>query len=125
MKGYLLLENGELLQGRLIGHDGISHGEIVFHTGMTGYQEIITDPSYCGQIVVMTYPHIGNYGVNLQDVESQRPFLPDLSCENTRNIPATGDQRNPCKIIFGKTRSWPSIKSILGKLQDSFERRVR
>ena len=75
MKSHLLLENGVLFTGRLIGFDGISTGEIVFHTGMTGYQEIITDPSYCGQIVTMTYPHIGNYGVNLQDVESKKPFL--------------------------------------------------
>lgn len=75
MKGFLLLENGEFLQGRLIGFDGVSHGEVVFHTGMTGYQEIITDPSYCGQIVTMTYPHIGNYGVNAADVESKKPFL--------------------------------------------------
>ena len=75
MNGQLLLENGEILKGRLVGFDGISAGELVFHTGMTGYQEIITDPSYCGQIVTMTYPHIGNYGVNNEDVESRKPFL--------------------------------------------------
>ncbi|MEZ4846288.1 MAG: carbamoyl-phosphate synthase domain-containing protein [Bdellovibrionota bacterium] len=75
MKAHLLLENGEKLTGRLIGFDGISTGELVFHTGMTGYQEIITDPSYCGQIVTMTYPHIGNYGVNKEDIEASKPHL--------------------------------------------------
>jgi len=75
MNAQLLLENGELLKGRLIGFDGISVGELVFHTGMTGYQEIITDPSYCGQIVTMTYPHIGNYGVNKEDIEAAKPYL--------------------------------------------------
>jgi carbamoyl-phosphate synthase small subunit len=75
MKGRLILENGEVFQGRLVGFDGIGIGELVFHTGMTGYQEIITDPSYCGQIVMMTYPHIGNYGVNTEDMESSKPFL--------------------------------------------------
>lgn len=75
MKGRLYLENGDLFEGRLVGFDGLSFGELVFHTGMTGYQEIITDPSYCGQIVTMTYPHIGNYGVNGEDVESRKPFL--------------------------------------------------
>lgn len=75
MKAQLLLENGEKFLGRNIGFDGLSTGELVFHTGMSGYQEIITDPSYCGQIVTMTYPHIGNYGINLQDVESKKPFL--------------------------------------------------
>ena len=75
MKAQLLLENGEKFMGRLIGFDGISTGELVFHTGMTGYQEIITDPSYCGQIVTMTYPHIGNYGVNKEDIEASKPHL--------------------------------------------------
>lgn len=75
MKAHLLLENGEKFVGRLVGFDGISTGEVVFHTGMTGYQEIITDPSYCGQIVTMTYPHIGNYGVNDHDVEAAKPYL--------------------------------------------------
>lgn len=75
MNAHLLLENGEIFKGRLIGYDGISTGELVFHTGMTGYQEIITDPSYCGQIVTMTYPHIGNYGTNQEDIEAKKPYL--------------------------------------------------
>ena len=58
-----------------MGADGVTTGEAVFNTSMTGYQEILTDPSYCGQIVAMTYPQIGNYGVNEEDVESARPYL--------------------------------------------------
>jgi len=63
MTGYLLLEDGTRVHGRILGAKKSSMGEIVFHTGMTGYQEIVTDPSYYGQIVVLTYPMIGNYGI--------------------------------------------------------------
>jgi carbamoyl-phosphate synthase small subunit len=70
----LALEDGRTFRGRAWGAHGESTGEIVFNTSMSGYQEIITDPSYAGQIVTMTYPLIGNYGVNSEDVESRRPF---------------------------------------------------
>ncbi len=69
----LALEDGFVLHGRSVGFEGETSGEVVFNTGLTGYQEVLTDPSYCGQIVTMTYPHIGNYGVNEEDVESSRP----------------------------------------------------
>ncbi len=72
MKGYLILEDGFLLQGEIFGHTASAIGEAVFNTSLTGYQEILTDPSYCGQMVVMAYPLIGNYGVNKEDVESDR-----------------------------------------------------
>ncbi|MBC9783308.1 glutamine-hydrolyzing carbamoyl-phosphate synthase small subunit [Heliobacterium chlorum] len=75
MKGYLVLEDGSVWEGQAFGAVGERTGEVVFNTGMTGYQELLTDPSYCGQIVVMTYPLIGNYGVNPEDFESRRPFL--------------------------------------------------
>src|SRR5688572_12921574 len=71
----LALEDGTVFTGRAFGADGTAEGEVVFNTSMTGYQEILTDPSYKGQIVTMTYPLIGNYGVNLQDVESWRPHV--------------------------------------------------
>jgi carbamoyl-phosphate synthase small subunit len=70
MLATLALENGFTLSGRLFGHNRLAGGEVVFHTGMTGYQEILTDPSYAGQIVVFTAPHIGNYGIHLGDDES-------------------------------------------------------
>ena len=71
----LALEDGTILTGEGFGAAGTRTGEVVFNTSMTGYQEILTDPSYCGQIVTMTYPLIGNYGVNREDVESARPWV--------------------------------------------------
>ena len=69
------LENGAVFSGRFFGASGTSEGEVVFNTSMTGYQEILTDPSYKGQIVTMTYPLIGNYGINRQDMESRTPHV--------------------------------------------------
>lgn len=69
----LVLEDGEVFEGEAFGAEGEAFGEVVFNTGMTGYQEVLTDPSYDGQIVTMTYPHVGNYGVNEEDLESARP----------------------------------------------------
>lgn len=75
MKAILALEDGRLFQGRAFGKAGTTTGEICFNTSMTGYQEVITDPSYRGQIVTMTYPQIGNYGVNPEDAESAGPHV--------------------------------------------------
>ena len=69
-KAILALEDGTVFEGRNFGYEGEAYGEVVFNTSMTGYQEILTDPSYCGQIVTMTYPMIGNYGININDMES-------------------------------------------------------
>jgi carbamoyl-phosphate synthase small subunit len=74
-RAILLLEDGRVFRGRGYGFEGEAVGEVVFNTSMTGYQEILTDPSYAGQIVTMTCPMIGNTGINLEDVESRRPFL--------------------------------------------------
>ena len=71
----LVLEDGRVFRGKSFGADGETFGEMVFNTSMSGYQEILTDPSYAGQIVAMTYPLIGNYGVNEEDVESRRPWV--------------------------------------------------
>ena len=73
MKGFIALEDGTVFEGKSLGIEGEKEGEVVFNTSMTGYQEIMTDPSYKGQIVTMTYPLIGNYGVNGEDVESGNP----------------------------------------------------
>jgi carbamoyl-phosphate synthase small subunit len=75
MKAILALADGRVFIGKAFGARGEVTGEVVFNTSMTGYQEILTDPSYCGEIVTMTYPMIGNYGVNPEDVESGRPHL--------------------------------------------------
>src|SRR5688500_8790190 len=74
----LVLADGTTFRGRSIGARGSAVGEVVFNTAMTGYQEILTDPSYCRQIVTLTYPHIGNTGVNAQDDESGRVFAEAL-----------------------------------------------
>ncbi len=74
----LALADGSVYQGNSIGAAGSTVGEVVFNTAMTGYQEILTDPSYCQQIVTLTYPHIGNYGVNAQDVEARKVFAAGL-----------------------------------------------
>lgn len=71
----LALENGKIFYGESFGAVGSCEGEVIFNTAMTGYQEILTDPSYCGQILTMTYPLIGNYGINPADFESRQPFL--------------------------------------------------
>ena len=75
MNGVLALEDGAVFRGEGFGAKATACGEAVFNTSMTGYQEILTDPSYKGQIVTMTYPEIGNYGVNSADVESWRPHV--------------------------------------------------
>lgn len=89
----LALANGSVFTGRSFGADGEIHGEVVFNTSMTGYQEILTDPSYNGQIVTMTYPLIGNYGVNEEDVESRslflRGFIIKELCEEPSNYRST------------------------------------
>ena len=75
MEALLVLEDGTVFRGRSFGAMGEQTGEVVFNTGMTGYQEILTDPSYRGQMVAMTYPHIGNTGINTEDPESAHPHL--------------------------------------------------
>ncbi len=75
MTAILALEDGSIFAGRAFGATGEKTGEVVFNTSMSGYQEILTDPSYAGQIVVMTYPHIGNYGTSDKDNESRQPFV--------------------------------------------------
>ncbi|WP_338432213.1 carbamoyl phosphate synthase small subunit [Clostridium tyrobutyricum] len=90
MKGKLILENGHIFEGEVFGYLEDSIGEVVFNTGMTGYEEILTDPSYYGQIVVMTYPLIGNYGINLNDMESSKPtvkgFIVRENCHKSSNF---------------------------------------
>src|SRR5581483_5610573 len=72
MRAILALEDGTIFEGESLGAPGRTYGEVVFNTGMTGYQEILTDPSYAGQIVDLTYPLVGNYGINPDDFESRR-----------------------------------------------------
>ncbi len=78
MDAILALEDGRIFRGRGFGASSERFGEVVFNTSLSGYQEILTDPSYSGQIVILTYPHIGNYGTNLLDGESTRPYAEGL-----------------------------------------------
>ena len=82
----LALEDGTVYSGFSLGADGTCNGEVVFNTSMTGYQEILTDPSYRGQIITMTYPEIGNYGVNDEDVESSAPHLSGFVIRNLSRV---------------------------------------
>src|ERR1700685_869547 len=79
MQAILALEDGRIFRGRGFGAQVEAAGEVVFNTSLTGYQEIFTDPSYAGQIVVLTNPHIGNYGTSPSDAESSRPYIEGLA----------------------------------------------
>ena len=84
----LLFEDGREFHGSSLGYIGETTGEICFNTGMSGYQEILTDPSYCKQIVTMTSPHIGNYGVNAEDIESDHIQVAGFIIKEATDIPS-------------------------------------
>lgn len=106
MKAVLLLEDGTVFSGKSFGATGLKCGEVVFNTSMTGYQEILTDPSYNEQIITMTYPLIGNYGTNCNDLESRRTFVSGFivkeNCEypsNWRNANSLNDYLKKNKVV--------------------------
>jgi carbamoyl-phosphate synthase small subunit len=101
-RAVLVLEDGTVYHGYAFGATGKTVGEVVFNTAQTGYQEIMTDPSYHGQIVVMTYPHQGNYGVNVYDMQSNRPWVKGFVAKEFSRIAS-----NPrAQQTLGS--SWPS-----------------
>ena len=100
----LVLEDGSVFHGRSIGCDGQTIGEVVFNTAITGYQEILTDPSYARQIVTLTYPHIGNVGVNAEDTEARQVYAAGLI---VRDVPALysswrGEESLPDYLVHNK-----------------------
>jgi carbamoyl-phosphate synthase small subunit len=99
-KAILFLEDGTLYEGMHFGSSDEVLGEVVFNTSMTGYQEVLTDPSYAGQIVVMTQPEIGNYGINSEDAESRRPFVEGFAVRE-------------CSPIFSNWRAEKSLDQYL------------
>src|SRR4030067_1101142 len=112
LKGYLLMKrtkailalaDGTVFEGSAIGAEVETYGEVVFNTSMTGYQEILTDPSYKRQIVTMTYPHIGNYGINSDDVESSKPQVSGFIV----------------KELSGYTSNWRSQKTLDSYLREN------
>ena len=102
MKAYLILEDGTVYEGRPAGTPGEVISEIVFNTSMTGYQEILTDPSYAGQAVALTYPLIGNYGVCTGDMESGRPFADGLIVREISGTPGSWRAENTLRNFLQK-----------------------
>ena len=100
----LALEDGSVFRGRSIGAAGETTGEVVFNTAMTGYQEILTDPSYCRQIVTLTYPHIGNTGTNAEDMESSRVHASGLVIRDSSLETSNWRNERRCKLSFGHVK---------------------
>ncbi len=107
----LALEDGRCFHGRAAGARAEVSGEVVFNTGLTGYQEIFTDPSYSGQIVVLTYPHIGNYGTNADDSESSRPYIEGLVAREFSAV-ASNWRCSQDAAEFLKSRGIPVLSGI-------------
>jgi carbamoyl-phosphate synthase small subunit len=111
MKATLALEDGSVFEGTGFGAEAEASGEVVFNTSMTGYQEILTDPSYCGQLVAMTYPEIGNVGVNPEDVESSRPFVEGFVVKEYWESPSNWRSRRSLHDYLAEHRI-PGIQGI-------------
>ncbi len=110
-KALLALEDGTVFHGRSFTGRGEAVGEVVFNTSMCGYQEILTDPSYCGQMVTMTYPLIGNYGINEEDIESERVHVKALLVKEYQEYPSNWrSQRTLAEYLMA--RSIPGVEGI-------------
>lgn len=94
-RALLALADGTIFEGRALGYEGETIGEVVFNTAMTGYQEVLTDPSYKGQIITMTAPHIGNYGMTPQDAESQRVWAEGFIVKEASQLASNWRSRQP------------------------------
>jgi len=108
---FLVLSDGSIFEGRALGASGSTAGEVVFNTGMTGYQEILTDPSYAGQMVILTYPLIGNYGINDDDLESDRLQPTGLIVKEAESAPSNW-RSNRSLDQFLKERNAVAIQGI-------------
>ena len=125
----LALEDGSVFQGVAFGAEAVRTGEVVFNTAITGYQEVFTDPSYTGQIVVLTYPHIGNYGTNDSDSEAARPYIEGLVVRDFNLTPSnwraqwSADEflrRDGIPVISGV-----DARALVRRLLDDAPRNVR
>ncbi|MEK9628456.1 MAG: glutamine-hydrolyzing carbamoyl-phosphate synthase small subunit [Nitrospinota bacterium] len=121
MKALLALADGKIYEGEHFGSKKEVEAEIVFNTSMSGYQEIITDPSYCGQMVVMTYPLIGNYGINPEDFESDRPHLSGFIIKELSNVQSNWRSRGSLDDFLLEN----NIFGIQGIDTRSLTRRIR
>ena len=120
-KAYLALADGKVFEGIHFGAEGEVDAEIVFNTSMSGYQEILTDPSYCGQMVLMTYPLIGNYGINPQDFESDRPHLSGFIIKELSGVASNWRSRESLEAFLKKY----NIIGIQGIDTRALTRRIR
>ncbi len=111
-KAIILLEDGTLFEGKSIGINGTVFGEVCFNTGMTGYQEIFTDPSYSGQLMVMTNAHIGNYGVNFDEEESSSIKIAGLVCRNFSYNHSRIDSQGSLFDFF-KSQNWLLLLKLI------------
>ncbi|WP_174733864.1 carbamoyl phosphate synthase small subunit [Mesobacillus harenae] len=111
MKKQLILEDGTVFIGKGFGSSKSTIGEIVFNTGMTGYQEILSDPSYCGQIVTLTYPLVGNYGINRDDFESIHPAVQGLIVKEAAEYPSNWRSEQSLHDFF-TAKDIPGIAGI-------------
>ena len=112
MKAILALEDGRHFAGESFGATGTAVGEMCFNTAMTGYQEVLTDPSYRGQIVAMTYPLIGNYGINSLDQESRSPHVRGFVIEELSEI-ASNWRSEMSLDEYLKTRTFPACRESI------------
>ena len=121
MKAVLALADGKIFEGEHFGAENEAEAEIVFNTSMSGYQEIITDPSYCGQMVVMTYPLIGNYGINPEDFESDRPYLSGFIIKELSRVQSNWRSRGNLEDFLKKN----NVFGIQGIDTRALTRRIR
>ena len=118
-KAFILLEDGTTFFGKALGVDGSAFGELCFNTGMTGYQEIFTDPSYYGQLMVTTNAHIGNYGVSQEDIESKSPKIAGLICKNFNKIVAISDVDT--RALVSHIRDNGAMNAVISTKLDSID----
>lgn len=111
MKRQLILEDGTVFVGKAFGSEQERDGEVVFHTGMTGYQEVLSDPSYCGQIVTFTYPLIGNYGINKDDFESIEPSINGIIVKEAAIHPSNWRNEESLDELL-KAKNIPGLEGI-------------
>ena len=111
MKAFLVLDTGEIYTGESFGYEGSEIGEVVFNTSLSGYQEILTDPSYCKQIVTLTYPMIGNYGINPEDMESNKVQVSGLIVKEYVPVPSNFRSKESLKEFLVRHKI-PAIQGI-------------
>ena len=119
----LVLEDGTLFEGASHGAIGEAGGEVVFNTSMTGYQEILTDPSYHGQLVAMTYPQIGNYGVNAADAESSKPHVRGFIAREFSRVTSSHraeapSSLGPDRVACSSCRGAPAMPRVSRRLSE-------